>query len=197
MVMANQTVMKKYLIVLVFIKLMVAGSYTQETVIEFEEYKAFLFYTRDSIARHLLSLVIDDFNDRSYSNESEIINWKEVIDYRDEEILHLLTNYCRFYERDYLYNYIQERLIVDSERLFKLFPAWTSEGTVVQPKQDVDYFIYAKSGSVGNVYNLSGYLKTKKGEILIFSFMNNHYRKPTIEIKNYMYSFLNMVREKY
>ena len=86
---------------------------------------------------------------------------------------------------------------VDSERLFKLFPAWTSEGTVVQPKQDVDYFIYAKSGSVGNVYNLSGYLKTKKGEILIFSFMNNHYRKPTIEIKNYMYSFLNMVREKY
>ncbi len=34
-------------------------------------------------------------------------------------------------------------------------------------------FVYAKSGSMRNVLNLSGYVITKKGRVLIFSWMNN------------------------
>lgn len=86
---------------------------------------------------------------------------------------------------------------VDKKRLFELLPAWTSDGTVTKPKKDGGYFIYAKSGSMGNTYNLSGYLRTKKGDILTFSFMNNHFMEPTSEIKNRMYNFLKMVHKKF
>ncbi len=44
-------------------------------------------------------------------------------------------------------------------------------------------YIFAKSGSFGNTYNSSGYLRTKSGKILIFSSMNNHFTQPTTAVK--------------
>lgn len=72
---------------------------------------------------------------------------------------------------------------IDTQRLFDLLPAWNSNGTVKKPNSTTEYFIFAKSGSMGNTYNLSGYLKTKSGRIFIFSFMNNHFRIPSKEIR--------------
>ncbi|MCE2611769.1 D-alanyl-D-alanine carboxypeptidase [Flavobacteriaceae bacterium D16] len=87
---------------------------------------------------------------------------------------------------------------IPRQRLFALLAAGGESGTLEDwfagnPKP----YIYAKSGTLGNNYNLSGYLITRKGKVLVFSFMNNHFRKPTSEIKTQMQAFLQAVRDNY
>ncbi|TAI49839.1 D-alanyl-D-alanine carboxypeptidase [Flagellimonas allohymeniacidonis] len=77
------------------------------------------------------------------------------------------------------------------ERLFTLFPLWDASGTIEEwSYPNTSPFIYAKSGSLGNNYNLSGYVKTKSGKILIFSSMNNHFRVPSSEVRSKIFEIL-------
>ena len=87
---------------------------------------------------------------------------------------------------------------IPQERLYNLFPAGGESGTLKKyfPGSPEPY-IHAKSGTVGNNYSLSGYLTTNSGKTLIFSFMNNHYRKPTVEVKKRMQSVLEWLRDNY
>jgi len=86
----------------------------------------------------------------------------------------------------------------DSLQLFSLMPRWNMDGTISENKIISETpFIYAKSGSMGNVYNLCGYLKTKSGKLLAFSFMNNHFRRPSGEIRRDIYRILSSIRETY
>lgn len=66
-------------------------------------------------------------------------------------------------------------LEIPTQKLFSYFPAGGVSGTLKNAYKSEKPFIYAKSGTLSNNYNLSGYLITKKGKILIFSYMNNHY----------------------
>jgi len=86
---------------------------------------------------------------------------------------------------------------IDNKRLFALLPAWNGNGTVLKPKAIDNHFIYAKSGSMGNIYNLCGYLKTKSGKIFIFSFMNNHFRTSAKEIRFNMDKTLTLIHNSY
>nr|WP_299389255.1 D-alanyl-D-alanine carboxypeptidase [Allomuricauda sp.] len=84
------------------------------------------------------------------------------------------------------------------DRLFQIFPMWDATGTVeTWDHQDVPPFIFAKSGSFGNHYNLSGYLKTSSGKMLIFSMMNNHFRVPSAQIRQEMFTTLKEIHRKY
>lgn len=85
--------------------------------------------------------------------------------------------------------YVEEPI----ERLFNLFPVQKSPNKENLEKN----YIYAKSGSFGNNYNLSGYLITKSGKVLIFSFMNNHYKKPTSALKKQMFILFEKLRDEY
>ena len=86
---------------------------------------------------------------------------------------------------------------VEEDRLFHLFPAWNANGTVQKPNPENNYFIYAKSGSMGNIYNLSGYLKTLQGKILVFSIMNNNSRRKSSEIRAEIYRLLQDIHLNY
>ncbi|MBT8312255.1 MAG: D-alanyl-D-alanine carboxypeptidase [Flavobacteriaceae bacterium] len=87
---------------------------------------------------------------------------------------------------------------IPRKRLFELLPAGGSSGTLEDWfPGDPKPYIFAKSGTLGNNYNLSGYLITRKGKTLIFSFMNNHFRQPTREIKIQMQEYLEWVRDTY
>jgi D-alanyl-D-alanine carboxypeptidase/D-alanyl-D-alanine-endopeptidase (penicillin-binding protein 4) len=87
---------------------------------------------------------------------------------------------------------------IPEERLFNIFPAGGESGTLKRwYRGNQKPYIYAKSGTLSNNYSLSGYLITRKGEILIFSFMNNHYRKNTTEIKKQMQSIFEYLRDNY
>ncbi|MBT8238497.1 MAG: D-alanyl-D-alanine carboxypeptidase [Croceitalea sp.] len=84
------------------------------------------------------------------------------------------------------------------ERLFSFFPGWNQEGTISSPKpNDKAPYIFAKSGSLGNNYNLSGYLKAKSGKWLIFSFMNNHFKKSSSAVRQQMENVLKILHESY
>ena len=87
---------------------------------------------------------------------------------------------------------------IPRKRLFELLPAGGMSGTLEDWfPGDPKSYIFAKSGTLGNNYNLSGFLITNKGRTLIFSFMNNHFRQPNSEIKQQMQEYLEWVRDTY
>lgn len=86
---------------------------------------------------------------------------------------------------------------VSREKLMELLPAGGQTGTIKNMFKDQKAFIFAKTGSLRNTYNLSGYLLTNKGRWLIFSFMNINSTRPSEELKKEMESMLLEVRNKY
>ncbi len=91
--------------------------------------------------------------------------------------------------------YILDKMYAEQprERLLNFFPIQKSPNSEASEKP----YIYAKSGSFGNNYNLSGYLLTKSGKVLIFSFMNNHYKVPTSELKKRMFAIFENLKDNY
>jgi len=87
---------------------------------------------------------------------------------------------------------------IPNERLFQFFPAGGVSGTLEDwyPGNPNPY-VYAKTGSLGNNHNLSGYLLTKSGKTLIFSFMNNHFMVDSSEIKIRMQRIFENIRDTY
>jgi len=87
---------------------------------------------------------------------------------------------------------------VPKERLFHLFAEGGESGTISDWYQgNPQPYIYAKTGTLGNNHNISGYLITKSGKTLIFSFMNNHFTNPASEIKQQMQYVFEWVRDNY
>lgn len=87
---------------------------------------------------------------------------------------------------------------IPKERLFNFFPVGGKTGTLKKWfGGDKEPYIYAKTGTISSTYCLSGYLVAKSGEVLIFSFMNNHYATSTNDIKTQMQSILEYLRDHY
>ena len=84
---------------------------------------------------------------------------------------------------------------VPQERLFALLPASGRPGTLRNQFRGEAPFVFAKTGSLTGVYNLSGYLLTRNGRVLIFSFMNNNFVGPTSEIRREVERVLKAIRE--
>lgn len=63
------------------------------------------------------------------------------------------------------------------EYLMSLFPANGADDTMFDwfRRENSKPFIFAKTGSMKGVYCLSGYVVTKRGKTLIFSFMHNNF----------------------
>lgn len=89
-------------------------------------------------------------------------------------------------------------LELPKDRLLSLFPAGGEHGTLLDWFEgNPEPYIYAKSGSMGNTYCISGYLLTSSGKTLIFSFMNNHHRQATANLKKEMTTIFEMMRDTY
>jgi D-alanyl-D-alanine carboxypeptidase/D-alanyl-D-alanine-endopeptidase (penicillin-binding protein 4) len=87
---------------------------------------------------------------------------------------------------------------IPEERLFALMAQGGNRGTLKDWYHTPDGpYLFGKTGSLSNNHNLCGYLKTRSGRTVIFSFMNNHYRKPTTLVKSRMQRILNWVRDNY
>jgi D-alanyl-D-alanine carboxypeptidase/D-alanyl-D-alanine-endopeptidase (penicillin-binding protein 4) len=67
----------------------------------------------------------------------------------------------------------------------------------LKPGSPVEPYIIAKTGSLANNHNLSGYMQTKSGRLLVFSFMNNNFVRPSSEVKKEMQNLLEKIRDAY
>nr|MBP6826456.1 D-alanyl-D-alanine carboxypeptidase [Saprospiraceae bacterium] len=85
------------------------------------------------------------------------------------------------------------------ERLFSLFPAGGMNGTVADwyKGKDGKPYVFAKSGSMSGVQCLSGYVLTKKGKVLVFSFMNNNFVGSGKPWKLEMQRVLQYIHDRY
>lgn len=109
-----------------------------------------------------------------------------------------LSRYNLFSPEDMVF--VLHRLYEDLpiERLLALFAAGGVSGTLKEwYGQEGEPYLYAKTGTLANNHCLSGYLKTRSGRILIFSFMNNHYMQNTVQIKEQMQGLFEWLRDQY
>jgi len=87
--------------------------------------------------------------------------------------------------------------IVPRERLFSLLASGGSKGTIQKWYQSEKPYIFGKTGTLSNNHCLSGFLVTKRGRVLIFSFMNSNYTSSTNAIRRNMQSILENIYEHY
>lgn len=86
----------------------------------------------------------------------------------------------------------------NEKRLFELLPNGGKSGTIRNMfKSSATPFVFAKSGSLSNNYNLSGYLIGKSGKKFLFSFMNNSFLNPTVEIRTEVERVLTFIHDNY
>jgi D-alanyl-D-alanine carboxypeptidase/D-alanyl-D-alanine-endopeptidase (penicillin-binding protein 4) len=87
---------------------------------------------------------------------------------------------------------------VGRERLFNELPAGGVSGTISgwYPGKDGPY-VFAKTGTLRGQHCLSGYLVTRKGEVLAFSFMHNQFTVPSAQVRRLMQEVLEMIRDQY
>lgn len=140
---------------------------------------------------------------------SDTLKAQIAIDYIKEEYLQVLPDDINWVDGSGLsvYNLFTPRTMVkllelinaeaSQERLFKLLPAGGESGTLKNFYKAEEPYVYAKTGTLSNTHTLSGFLKTKKGKTLIFSFMNDNYTIPTSRLKQEMEKVLLTVHENF
>ena len=105
-----------------------------------------------------------------------------------------LSRYNLFTPNDMVYLLAKMHKEIPETILFDVLPAITKLKNMDQADKP---YVYAKSGSMSNNRNLCGYVHTKKGKLLIFSIMNNHFRKKNSEINAEIGSLLNFIHNKF
>lgn len=108
-----------------------------------------------------------------------------------------LSRYNLFTPRSIVKLWEKLLAMIPQERLFKLLATGGEAGTIKDYYIKTPAYIYGKTGTLSNNHCLSGYLITRKGRVLIFSFMNNNYIVSSAEIKKKMESILLEVHERY
>ena len=83
--------------------------------------------------------------------------------------------------------------------LHSLLPAGGVVGTIksAYKTDNGQPFVWAKTGTLANNHNQSGYLITRKGKRLVFSFMNNNFTRPTREIRDEMVRIMTYVHDNF
>jgi len=96
----------------------------------------------------------------------------------------------------YIYTQLLDRILEQRswDWIRGVFPQGANSGTI---KNFYFQEVYAKTGSLSNNHNLSGFIETKKGRVLIFSFMHNHFLSSSSDYKREMESLLRLIHEMY
>lgn len=86
---------------------------------------------------------------------------------------------------------------VPQQRLFALLPAAGQSGTLRGISLSGKPYVFAKSGSMSGVYNLSGYVLTKRGKTLYFSLMNNSFTGSVSAVRRQTAELLKQIHERF
>lgn len=161
-------------------------------------YKALLHDSDNGIAESLLLMISKKLSGRfSTENTIEILknSWGDI--FQDELIWYDGSGVSR-------YNMFTPRTIIQVLKLIRNEIQWT-EITQLFPRSGesgtlLDYTslnnIYAKTGTLRNNCNLSGFFENSKGKIIMFSVMVNHFNSPAGEIRNGIAEIVKKIQKK-
>jgi len=142
----------------------------------------------------------------------KVLNTDSIIQYATHNYLNDLPDAPQWVDGSGLsrYNLFTPRSIVkllckisaqmkNDSLLHSLLPAGGVIGTIKSAyKTDKGLpFVWAKTGSLFNNHNQSGYLITRKGRHLAFSFMNNNFTRPSHEIREEMVRIITYLHDNY
>ncbi|MES2277015.1 MAG: D-alanyl-D-alanine carboxypeptidase [Bacteroidota bacterium] len=141
-----------------------------------------------------------------------VLNKDSVINYSIKNYLNDLPDVPQWADGSGLsrYNLFTPRSIVkllckiqdavkDEKLLHSMMPAGGVVGTLKNAyKTDNGMpFVWAKTGSISNNHNQSGYIVTRKGHRLAYSFMNNNFTRPAGEIRNEMVRIMTYIHNNF
>ncbi len=140
----------------------------------------------------------------------DTLNTKKAIKWSKDNLLPQLNNNCRWVDGSGLsrYNlfspedmvYVLKNIYskLNWEQITTYLPSAGFSGTLKNSYKSIGKpYIWAKSGTLSNNHNLSGYIQTKKGNRYIFSFMNNHFLRKNKEIKKEMENIFVYIYEHF
>ncbi|MFD1819687.1 D-alanyl-D-alanine carboxypeptidase / D-alanyl-D-alanine-endopeptidase (penicillin-binding protein 4) [Pseudarcicella hirudinis] len=165
-------------------------------------YKRMLHLSDNFIAEHLILLAANAQGKALNSSEMITVLKKTLLSDLPDAPRWVdgsgLSRYNLFTPRDFVKILEKIHEIVPEERLYDLLPAAGVSGTLKNVGENGGKpFIFAKSGSFSNNYNLSGFLITRSGKTFAFSMMNNNFMKSISEVRKEVIRFLTEVHEKY
>ena len=164
-------------------------------------YKRMMMESDNFIAEQLMLMnagIISDSLKTSisieFSKDSLLADLPDPIIWRDGSGL---SRYNLFTPRSIVKLWVKIQEMMPRERLYQLIPAGGVTGTLENWYASEKPYIHGKTGTLSNNHCLSGYIETKSGKTLVFSFMNNNYRYGSSTIKVEMERILREVYEKY
>mgnify|MGYP000925291161 CR=1 FL=1 len=107
-----------------------------------------------------------------------------------------LSRYNQFTPQSFIYILEKLKNEFGLERLKTILSAG-GEGSLKNYFKNDSSYIFAKTGTLSNNGTLSGFLVTKKGKLLIFSILVNHYQTGAAPVRIAVEHFLQQIRKKY
>ena len=165
-------------------------------------YRRMMVESDNFVAEQLLLMCANELFDT--------MNTRRMITYAKDSLLQDLPDPIRWVDGSGLsrYNLFTPRSIVrllekiqgylSIEKIKGIFAAGGETGTLTNYyRSKGEPFIYAKTGTLSNRHCLSGYLFTKTGKVLIFSFMHNNFYGSSTPLKKEMDKVLRVLYEEH
>lgn len=163
-----------------------------------ELYKQLMQPSDNFVAEQLLLLCSNQLFDT--------LNVQRTIKWAQDSLFQFLDQQPRWVDGSGLsrYNMITPRNMVTvlnelykespEQELFELFPTGGESGTIKSWYGGLEEpYVFAKTGTLRHIHCLSGYVVTKSGRRLVFSFMHNNYMGSMRALKREMEKILQLV----